>query len=102
MTYRLYRLLLAAERQSTHPEDAIPICRQEVERLLQVSDKRNYAQAVDLLGRIGLLMSRVDRAAEFASYLADIRAANARRPAFTSLLDDAQLSPKRPILRAVD
>jgi tetratricopeptide (TPR) repeat protein len=95
-------LLLAAERQATHPDDAIPIYRQEVERLLQVSDKGNYAHAVDLLGRIGPLMSRLGRATEFASYVADIRAANARRPAFTSLLDDAQLAPKHPILRAVD
>lgn len=95
-------LLLAAERQGTHPADAIPIYRQEVERLLQVSSKGNYAQAVALLGRIGPLMSRLGRAAEFASYVADIRAANARRPAFTSLLDDAQLAPKRPMLRAVD
>jgi len=95
-------LLLAAERQATHPDEAIPIYRQEVERLLQVSDKGNYVQAVDLLGRIGLLMSRLGRATEFASYVADIRAANARRPAFRSLLDDAQLAPKRPILRAVD
>jgi tetratricopeptide (TPR) repeat protein len=95
-------LLLAAERQATHPDDAIPIYRQEVERLLQVSDKGNYAQAVELLGRIGPLMSRLGRATEFASYLADIRAANARRPAFTSLLDAAQLAPRRPVLRALD
>lgn len=47
-------------------------------------------------------MSGLGRAAEFASYVADIRAANARRPAFTSLLDAAQLAPKRPMLRAVD
>jgi len=95
-------LLLAAERQATHPEDAIPIYRQEVERLLQVSDKGNYAQAVDLLGRIGPLMSRLGRGSEFASYVADIRAANTRRPAFTSLFDDARLAPKRPVLRALD
>jgi hypothetical protein len=67
-----------------------------------VSDKGNYVQAVDLLGRIGLLMSRLGRATEFASYVADIRAANTRRPAFTSLLDAAQLAPKRPVLRALD
>jgi hypothetical protein len=95
-------LRLAAEREGAHPEDAIPIYRQEVERLLRVSDKRNYAQAVDLPGRIGPLMSRLGRATEFASCVAGIRAANARRPASTSLLDDAQLVPQRPILRAVD
>jgi len=95
-------LQLAAVRQATHPNDAIPIYRQEVERLLKVSDKRNYAQAVELLGRIGPLMSRQGRATEFESYVADIRAANARRPAFTSVLDAAQLAPKRPLLRALD
>ena len=68
----------------------------------QVSDKGNYAQAVELLGRIGPLMSRLGRATEFAPYVADIRAANARRPAFTSLLDAARLAPRRPVLRALD
>jgi hypothetical protein len=67
-----------------------------------VSDKGNYAQAVDLLGRIGPLMSRLGRGSEFASYVAEISAANTRRPAFTSLLDDARLAPKRPVLRALD
>ncbi|MGZ8513927.1 MAG: hypothetical protein ACXWZG_07485 [Microbacterium sp.] len=95
-------LLLAAQRETAHPADAVPINRSEVDRLLQVSDKRNYAEAVTLLGRIGPLMTRLGREEEFRSYVADIREANARRPAFRSLLDAASFAASRPRLRAVD
>lgn len=69
---------------------------------LQVSDKVNYAEAVELLGRIGPLMERLGREDEFASYVIDIREANARRPAFRSLLDAASPAPPNPKLRALD
>jgi hypothetical protein len=95
-------LRMAAEREATHPADAVPIYRQEVERLLEVSDKGNYAEAVALLARTGPLMDRLGHEDEFASYVADIREANGRRPAFTSLLDAASLAPPRPKLRALD
>lgn len=66
------------------------------------SDKRNDTEAVGLLGRIGPLTARLGREDEFAAYVGDIREANARRPAFRSLLDAAELAPSRPRLRALD
>jgi uncharacterized Zn finger protein len=95
-------LRLAAAREVAQPADAIPIYRQEVDRLLQVSDKGNYAEAVALIGRVGPLMARLGREDEFTSYVADIREANGRRPAFRSLLDAAEPAPSRPRLRALE
>ncbi len=61
-----------------------------------------HARAVDLLRRIGTLMTRLGRTAEFAAYAAEVRAANARRPAFLALFDAAQLAEGRPALRMVE
>ena len=94
-------LRLALGSEETHPEQALAVYRQEVEALLQVTDKRVYAQAVDLLRRIGPLMTRLGRTAEFADYAAGVRVANARRPAFLALFDAARLVDRRPVLRVV-
>lgn len=94
-------LRLAREREAAYPADAVPIYRQEIERLLQVTDKRNYAEALDLLKRMAPLMTRVGRGDEFAAFVATTRAANARRPAFISLLDAADLT-QLPRLRALE
>jgi uncharacterized Zn finger protein len=67
-----------------------------------VTDKRNYAQAVDLLKRMAPLMTRVGRDDEFAAFVATTRAANARRPAFISLLNAAALTERPSLLRAVE
>jgi hypothetical protein len=95
-------LRLAGEREADHPADAVPIYRQEIERLLQVTDKRNYAEAVELLKRMAPLMTRVGRDDEFAAFVATTRAANARRPAFISLLNAAALTQRPSLLRAVE
>jgi hypothetical protein len=94
-------LRLAGEREAEHPADGVPIYRQEIERLLQVTDKRNYADAVDLLKRMARLMSRVGRDDEFAAFVTATRSANARRPAFISLLNAADLM-QHPKLRVVE
>lgn len=66
-----------------------------------MTDKRHYAEAVDLLGRMEPLMNRIGRDSEFAALVATTRAANARRPAFISLLNAAGLT-ERPRLHAVE
>lgn len=94
-------LQLASESEETRPEDALFVYRQEVDALHQVTDKRVYAQSVDILRRIGALMARLDRTPEFVTYAAGVRAANARRPTFLALVDAAQLAEQRPALRVV-
>lgn len=95
-------LRLAREREADHPADAVPIYRQEIERLLQVTDKGNYAEAVDLLKRMAPLMTRLGRDGEFAALVATTRAANARRPSFITLLDAAALMQRPRLLPGVE
>lgn len=94
-------LTLARQSEETRPDDALAVYRQEVAGLFGVTDKRVYAEVVDLLRRIRTLMSRLGREADFAGYAAEVRAANARRPAFLALFDAAPLIERPPDLRVV-
>lgn len=94
-------LELARRSEETRPEDALAVYRQEVEALSGVTDKRVYAEVVDLLRRIRNLMSRLGTEADFAAYATGVRAANARRPAFLALFDAARLIERPPDLRVV-
>lgn len=69
--------------------------------LFGVTDKRVYAEVVDLLRRIRTLMSRPGTEADFAVYATEVRLANARRPAFLALFDAARLIERPPELRVV-
>ena len=77
---------LARRREADHPADAIPIYQREVEALLGTKRNDGYAAAVELLGHIRGLMVTLGDGAEFASYLAAVRAAHGRKRNFTSKL----------------
>ena len=94
-------LALAHRSEEARPDDALAVYRQEVAALFAVTDKRVYADVVDLLRRIRALMSRLGMEADFAAYAAEVRAADARRPAFLALFDAAHLIERRPELRVV-
>lgn len=94
-------LALARRSEEARPEDALDVYRQEIAALFAVADRRVYADVVDLLGRIRALMSRLGVEADFAAYAAEVRVANARRPAFLALFDSAHLIERRPELRVV-
>lgn len=94
-------LALAGRSEETRPEDALAVYRQEVADLHSVTDKRIYAEVVDLLQRIRAMMSRLGMVADFTTYAAEVRVANARRPAFLSLFDAARLIERPPELRVV-
>jgi uncharacterized Zn finger protein len=83
-------LALAAGREQYHPEDALPIYRDQVDQTLQSTGNAAYEAAVDLLGRIGDLMARLGRQAEFADYLAWLRTAHKRKRNLIKLLDAQQ------------
>lgn len=80
---------LAKQSEETRPEDALAVYRDEVADILKVAGRRAYAEAVSLLHRIRVLMSRLGQEEQFRSYAAEVRAANARRPAFRSMFDAA-------------
>ena len=77
---------LARRRESDHPADAIPIYQREVEALLGTKRNDGYEAAVELLGHIRGLMVTLGAEAEFAAYLAAVRAAHGRKRNFTSKL----------------
>ena len=99
--HRTTWLKLANRCEEARPQDAIAVYRREVEALHPISDKGVYRQVIDLLRRIGQLLSGLDRVAEFAEYAATVRVANARRPAFLALFDAAGFPAPRPALRLV-
>ncbi len=77
---------LARRRETEHPADAIPIYQREVEALLGTKRNDGYAAAVELLGHIRGLMVTLGAEAEFAAYLATVRAAHGRKRNLTSML----------------
>lgn len=64
---------LAALREKEHPLDAIPIWQQEIERQIDAKNNQAYAAAVDLIVRIGRLMTAAGREADFPPYTAMLR-----------------------------
>jgi uncharacterized Zn finger protein len=80
---------LAAKREADHPEDALPIYQDQVERLIAQMGKQAYQQAVGLLRNVRDIMTRLDREEELAAYLASVRATHKRKRNLIKLLDAA-------------
>lgn len=56
-----------------HPQDAIPIWQGEIERLIDVKNNAAYADAVELVVRVGSLMRAAGCEEDFPSYTAKPR-----------------------------
>ena len=72
-------LELARRREDDHPDDAIPLWREEVTREIAAMSNPSYANAVALIARIGRLMMAAGRGDEFAPYLAGLAAEHKRK-----------------------
>lgn len=81
-------LELARRREDEHPLDAIPIWHEEVERQIDVKKNHAYAEAVELIARVGRLMTAADREADFAPYVAKVRAAHKPKRNLMKLFDE--------------
>jgi len=81
---------LAAKREKDHPEDALPVYRQQIEPTLARKNNEAYRAATGLLRQIRGLMARLGREAEFARYLESVRAAHKPKRNFMKLLDRAK------------
>jgi uncharacterized Zn finger protein len=80
---------LAAKREADHPEDALPINQDQVERLTAQMGKQAYQQAVGLLRKVREVMTRLGREEVLAAYLASVRATHKRKRNLIKLLDAA-------------
>jgi uncharacterized Zn finger protein len=78
---------LAELRQYEHPNDAIPIYQEEVERAIGAKDNRGYREAVDTMIRVRTLMQRAGHDGEFPSYAARVRAAHKAKRNLMKLFD---------------
>ena len=73
---------LARESAITHPREALEVFTQRVDRLATLGGNRDYAEAANLVERMGALRA----APEHAAYLAELKARFARKRNFMKLL----------------
>ena len=78
---------LAAVREENHPQDALSIYRERIAPLVEMTNNAAYAEAVELLRKIGTLMNRLGREKEFDNYLVALRVEFKRKRNFIKLLD---------------
>ena len=78
---------VAELRQDEHPNDAIPIYQEEVERAIAAKDTRSYQEAVDTMIRVRTLMQRAGHDGEFPAYAAQVRAAHKAKRNLVKLFD---------------
>lgn len=80
---------LAEKREADHPEDALPVYQEHVERLIGRKNNQAYAEAVEVMWKVYELMGRLGRAQEFPEYVASVRAAHRPKRNLMKLLDQA-------------
>ena len=72
-------LELARLREDAHPDDAIPLWREEVTREIAAMSNPSYANAVALIERIGRLMAAAGNGHEFTPYVAELATEHKRK-----------------------
>ncbi|HEY2053363.1 MAG TPA: hypothetical protein VGH14_05445 [Solirubrobacterales bacterium] len=77
---------LADALAPTEPWEAMIICRERVEPMIERKTKADYRDAVDLLAKIRGLMLRTGDAGEFPTYVAEIRRTHKRKRNLIKLL----------------
>ncbi len=80
-------MVLAEDRRTSHPDDALPIYRRALERDLERADARAYQEVVDRLMEIRTCLETAGRDAEFEVEVWAVREEYRRRPKLMALLD---------------
>jgi hypothetical protein len=78
-------------RAETHPADTIPYLRGFAEAALRVANREAYRDSVRWLVALRTANERAGTAKDFTAYVAKLREANSRRPAFLDELRKARL-----------
>jgi uncharacterized Zn finger protein len=78
---------LARLRGKDHPEDAIGVYKQQLERVLEPAEPHAYKKSVDILREIYKLASRVGQEREFATLVMTVRVQCKARTSLMKLLD---------------
>jgi uncharacterized Zn finger protein len=82
-------LELASKREDDHPDDALPIYRRQVERLIGQKNNQAYAEAVAAIRRVQSAMAHLGRGAEFPAYVASVRLSHKAKRNLMKLLAEA-------------
>jgi len=81
-------LELARRREGEHPLAVVPIWQGEIERVIGAKNNRAYAEAVALIVRVRRLLIAAGCEAEFAPYVAKVRAAHKPKRNLMKLFDE--------------
>lgn len=81
-------LALAGKLEAGRADDAISLYQRVIPPLVEETHNRAYAEAADLLRRVGRLLRERGRAPDFVDYLLDLRARYKAKRNFMKLLDD--------------
>jgi len=80
-------LSLAGKLENPRPGDAVTLYRRIIPGIIEETNNRAYEEAVRYLGKVGGLMQTSGNAADFATYLAGLRAQYKAKRNFIKLLD---------------
>ncbi len=80
-------LRLAARREKSHPEDALRVYRSRLEPTIARGGQTAYKEAVELLEKVGALLVRLNRPAEFDSLRDEVRMTHRKKRSLIKLLD---------------
>jgi tetratricopeptide (TPR) repeat protein len=80
-------LQLAEQRQLSHPEDALPIYKREVELLLKQTHNAAYANAITFLKQVRSLTITLHQQVEYNTFVAYLRKNYKAKRNFIALLD---------------
>jgi uncharacterized Zn finger protein len=81
---------LARRREAAHPQDAIPIFQDQVERLIGQMNSKSYHETVQLMTHIGKLMRQMAQPDAVGPYVAAVRARHRPKRNLVTLLDARQ------------
>jgi uncharacterized Zn finger protein len=79
-------LTLAGKREREHPEDALAVYQSLVEPTIEQRNNVSYAEAIELIRKIGRLLKRLDREEEWLHFLDTLRLNHRRKRNFMALL----------------
>ncbi len=80
-------LTLAQRREADQPQDALAVYRRLIEPIVNEKNNTSYQRAAELLRKVRTLMNKSGQGAEFAQYLATLRATHKPKRNFIALLD---------------
>jgi len=86
-------LRLAKTRSKKHPEDAVTIYKQHVERLIGRKNNQAYEEAVKYLHQIQKLMKRMDQSDAFHRYLESVKGEHKRKRNLMHNIDKGKWRP---------